>query len=147
MTTANFPRDAFVDASEQKEVSVRDLIILLKPRVMSLVVFTGLVGMLMAPGNLHPVLSIVAILCIAVGAGAAGAINMWYDRDIDAVMKRTKNRPIPSGRVTPGVALGFGVSLSVASVSIMALAVNEIAAALLAFTIFFYVVILSLIHI
>ena len=144
MTTAHFSRDAFVDASEQKEVSVRDLLILLKPRVMSLVVFTGLVGMLMAPGDLHPVLFVVAILCIAVGAGAAGAINMWYDRDIDAVMKRTRNRPIPSGRVTPGVALGFGVSLSVASVSIMALAVNEIAAALLAFTIFFYVVIYTM---
>lgn len=144
MTTAHFPREAFVDTSRQPEVSVRDLIILLKPRVMSLVVFTGLVGMLMAPGDLHPVLAVVAILCIAVGAGAAGAINMWYDRDIDAVMKRTQNRPIPSGRVTPGVGLGFGVSLAIASVSVMGLAVNEVAAALLAFTIFFYVVIYTI---
>ena len=144
MTTAHYPQETVLDSSGQQEVSVRDLIILLKPRVMSLVVFTGLVGMLMAPGYLHPVLFVVAILCIAVGAGAAGAINMWYDRDIDAVMKRTKNRPIPSGRVTPGVALGFGVSLAVASVSVMALAGNEVAAALLAFTIFFYVVVYTI---
>ncbi|MBT3927300.1 MAG: UbiA family prenyltransferase, partial [Rhodospirillaceae bacterium] len=111
---------------------------------MSLVVFTGVVGMVLAPGTLHPVLAIVAILCIAVGAGAAGAINMWYDRDIDALMSRTKNRPIPAGRVPPGAALGFGITLAVASVAIMALAVNGVAAGLLAFTIFFYVVIYSM---
>jgi protoheme IX farnesyltransferase len=116
----------------------------LKPRVMSLVVFTGVVGMLLAPGALHPVLAVVAILCIAVGAGAAGAINMWYDRDIDALMTRTRNRPIPAGRVAPNIALGFGISLAVASVSMMALAVNGLAAGLLAFTIFFYIVIYSM---
>jgi protoheme IX farnesyltransferase len=111
---------------------------------MSLVVFTGAVGMALAPGALHPVLALVAILCIAVGAGAAGAINMWYDRDIDALMSRTKNRPIPAGRVAPSTALGFGVTLAVASVAIMALAVNGMAAGLLAFTIFFYIVIYSM---
>ena len=126
-----------------EEVAVRDFLALLKPRVMSLVVFTALAGMLLAPGSLHPVLAVVAILCVAVGAGASGAINMWVDRDIDALMSRTRNRPIPAGRVAPNVALGFGISLSVASVSIMALAVNGMAAGLLAFTIFF----LSLIHI
>ena len=89
---------------------------LLKPRVMSLVVFSGLVGLLVAPGHLHPVLGFTAILCIAVASGAAGAINMWYDRDIDAVMRRTAKRPIPSGRIEPGEALGFGVTLAVSSV-------------------------------
>ncbi len=127
-----------------EEVAVRDFLALLKPRVMSLVVFTALAGMLLAPGSLHPILAVVAILCIAVGAGASGAINMWVDRDIDALMSRTRNRPIPAGRVTPNVALGFGISLAVASVSIMALAVNGMAAGLLAFTIFFYVVVYSI---
>ena len=127
-----------------EEIAVRDFLALLKPRVMSLVVFTALAGMLLAPGGLHPVLAVVAILCIAVGAGASGAINMWVDRDIDALMSRTRNRPIPAGRVAPNVALGFGISLAVASVSIMALAVNGVAAGLLAFTIFFYVVIYSI---
>jgi len=125
-------------------IALGDFIALLKPRVMSLVVFTGVVGMLLAPGALHPVLAVVAILCIAVGAGAAGAINMWYDRDIDALMTRTRNRPIPAGRVAPNIALGFGISLAVASVSMMALAVNGLAAGLLAFTIFFYIVIYSM---
>jgi len=125
-------------------VALGDFVALLKPRVMSLVVFTGVVGMLLAPGALHPVLAIVAILCIAVGAGAAGAINMWYDRDIDALMTRTRNRPIPAGRVAPNIALGFGITLAVASVSMMALAVNGVAAGLLAFTIFFYIVIYSM---
>jgi len=133
-------------ASERysEEIALGDFVALLKPRVMSLVVFTGAVGMLLAPGTLHPVLAVVAILCIAVGAGAAGAINMWYDRDIDALMVRTRNRPIPAGRMAPNVALGFGITLAVASVSIMALAVNGIAAGLLAFTIFFYIVIYSM---
>ncbi len=131
-------------AAYGQEIALKDFVALLKPRVMSLVVFTGVVGMVLAPGTMHPVLALVAILCIAVGAGAAGAINMWYDRDIDALMSRTKNRPIPAGRVPPGIALGFGVTLSVASVSIMALAVNGVAAGLLAFTIFFYVVIYSM---
>ncbi|WP_367281090.1 heme o synthase [Sneathiella sp.] len=118
---------------------VSDYFALLKPRVMSLVVFTGLVGLAVAPGNIHPVLAFTALLCIAVGAGASGAINMWYDADIDAVMERTKERPIPSGRVSANEALAFGTVLSVASIVLMGLAVNYVAAALLALTIGFYV--------
>jgi protoheme IX farnesyltransferase len=118
---------------------VRDYVALLKPRVMSLVVFTGFAGLFLAPGTLHPVLAAVAVLCIAVGAGAAGAINMWYDRDIDAVMARTRDRPIPAGRMAPGNALGFGVVLAVGSVAVMGLALNWRAAALLALSIAFYV--------
>jgi protoheme IX farnesyltransferase len=112
---------------------------LLKPRVMSLVVFTGFVGLYLAPGSLHPVLESIAILCIAVGAGASGAINMWYDRDIDAVMTRTRGRPIPAGRVGADEALTFGVVLAGGSVMVMGLAVNWLAAGLLALTIGFYV--------
>ncbi len=119
--------------------AIGDFVALLKPRVMSLVVFTAVAGMVLAPGALHPVLAAIAVLCIAVGAGAAGAINMWYDRDIDAVMARTSDRPLPAGRMTPGDALGFGAVLGVGSVSVMALAVNWTAAALLALTIAFYV--------
>lgn len=118
---------------------VADYLELLKPRVMSLVSFTAWVGLLLAPGTLHPVLAATAMLCIVVGAGASGAINMWYDRDIDAVMARTAGRPIPTGRVTPEAALGFGVFLAAASVLVMGLAVNGAAAFLLAFTIGFYV--------
>ncbi len=123
------------------ETRVRDFIALLKPRVMSLVVFTGLAGMWVAPGfsDMHPLLAAVAVLCIAIGAGAAGAVNMWYDRDIDAVMNRTKNRPIPAGRIEPEDALGFAVILTLFSVMIMGLALNWTAAALLAFASFFYV--------
>jgi protoheme IX farnesyltransferase len=112
---------------------------LLKPRVVSLVVFTGLAGLLVAPGNLHPVLAGIAVLCIAIAAGAAGAINNWYDRDIDARMARTSSRALPTGRVEPAEALGFGVVLSLFSVLVMALAVNYAAAALLALSIGFYV--------
>jgi len=119
--------------------AVGDYIQILKPRVMSLVVFTGLVGLVLAPEHLHPVLAAVAVLCIAVGAGASGAINMWYDRDIDAVMRRTMARPLPAGRMNPGEALGFGCVLAVWSVVIMGLAVNWVAAELLALTIAFYV--------
>jgi protoheme IX farnesyltransferase len=119
--------------------AVRDYIQILKPRVMSLVVFTGFVGLVLAPGQLHPVLAAIAVLCIAVGAGASGAINMWYDRDIDAVMRRTEKRPLPAGRMQPGEALGFGIVLAVGSVVVMGLAVNWAAAALLALTIAFYV--------
>jgi protoheme IX farnesyltransferase len=119
--------------------AVSDFIALLKPRVMSLVVFTGLAGMVMAPGELHPFLAAVAILCIAVGAGASGAINMWFDADIDAIMTRTVDRPIPAGRMTPDQALAFGVILAIGSVTVMGLAVNLAAAALLALTIGFYV--------
>jgi protoheme IX farnesyltransferase len=118
---------------------VSDYFALLKPRVMSLVVFTGLVGLAVAPGQIHPVLAFTALLCIAVGAGASGAINMWYDADIDEVMERTKERPIPAGRVSANEALAFGTVLSVASVILMGLAVNYVAAVLLAITIGFYV--------
>jgi protoheme IX farnesyltransferase len=123
---------------------VRDWIALLKPRVMTLVVFTGLVGLLVAPGSLHPVLGFVAVLCIAVGAGAAGAINMWYDRDIDAVMRRTATRPIPAGRVEPGAALGYGITLAAASVVVLGLATNWVAAGILGFSIWFYAVVYTM---
>src|SRR2546421_9601816 len=96
--------------------AVGDYVQILKPRVMSLVVFTGLVGLVLAPGHLHPVLAAVAVLCIATGAGAAGAINMWYERDIDGMMRRTADRPLPAGRMIPGEALGFGAVLGVGSV-------------------------------
>jgi len=119
--------------------TVGDYMALLKPRVMSLVVFSGFAGLFLAPGDLHPILAAVAVLCIAVGAGAAGAINMWYDRDIDAVMSRTRDRPIPAGRMNPDEALSFGVVLSVGSVVLMGLAVNWAAAALLAIANLFYI--------
>ena len=124
--------------------AVGDYIEILKPRVMSLVVFTGFVGLFVAPGHLHPVLALVAVLCIAVGSGAAGAINMWYERDIDAVMRRTAARPLPAGRMMPGEALGFGLVLAVGSVLVMALAANLVAAGLLALTIAFYVFIYTI---
>lgn len=116
-----------------------DYMALLKPRVMSLVVFTGFAGLVVAPGNLHPLLAVVAVLCIALSAGAAGAINMWYERDIDALMERTRNRPIPAGRIAPTNALIFGVTLNLLPVLIMGLAVNWVAAALLAFAASFYI--------
>src|SRR6516164_9999983 len=118
---------------------VRDYIDLLKPRVMSLVVFTGLVGVLIAPGHLHPFAAALAVLAIALGSGAAGAINMWYERDLDALMARTANRPLPAGRVAPDDALGLGVLLSIFSVLLMAVATNFVAAALLVAAILFYV--------
>jgi len=126
-----------------------DYLALLKPRVMSLVVFTGLVGMVLgagAPGaaGLHPILWLTALLCIAVGAGASGAINMWYDADIDARMSRTRGRPIPQGRIAATDALGIGIVLSVASVTVMALAVDHVAAGLLALTIAFYVLVYTM---
>jgi protoheme IX farnesyltransferase len=131
--------------SEDLDLSeVRDWFALLKPRVMTLVVFSGLVGLLVAPGPIHPVLAATAILCIAVAAGASGAINMWYDRDIDAVMRRTANRPIPAGRIKPEAALSFGVFLAVTSVVIMGLATNLVAAAVLAGSIGFYVFIYTM---
>nr|WP_245958386.1 heme o synthase [Pelagibacterium sediminicola] len=123
---------------------VEDYLALLKPRVMSLVVFTGFVGMLVAPGTIHPVIGFIAILSIAIGAGASGALNMWYDADIDAVMSRTLNRPIPAGRLTGDDALYFGVTLAGFSVVVLGLATNWLAAGLLAFTIFFYAVIYTM---
>ncbi len=123
---------------------LRDFYRLLKPRVMSLVVFTAIAGMLVAPGSLHPVLAGVAILCIAVCAGSAGAINMYLDRDIDAAMHRTCGRPIPAGRVAPAEALAFGVTLGLFAVMVMGLAVNWVAAGLLAGTNLFYVLVYSL---
>jgi heme o synthase len=127
------------DLSAVGGAAVGDYVQILKPRVMSLVVFTGIVGLLLAPGHLHPFLAAVAILCIAIGAGASGAINMWYDRDIDRVMRRTASRPLPAERMLPGEALGFGCVLAVGSVAVMGVAVNWATAALLALTIGFYV--------
>ena len=109
---------------ERPEAAPGDFFALLKPRVLSLVVFSGLAGLLVAPGEIHPLIAAVAVLCVGVGAGASGAINMWYDRDIDAVMERTRQRPIPMGRVAPGDALGFGVVLATGAVALMGLAVN-----------------------
>ncbi len=126
------------------EARVEDYLALLKPRVMSLVVFTALVGLLLAPGGINPFVGAVAILCIAIGAGASGALNMWYDADIDAVMSRTANRPIPAGRMERDHALAFGLVLSVFSVALLGLAANWVAAGLLAFTIFFYAVIYTM---
>lgn len=126
-------------AASSADAGAADFVALLKPRVMALVVFTAMVGLLAAPGSIHPVIGVVAVLCIAVAAGASASLNMWFDADIDAVMERTKNRPIPAGRMDPGTALGFGVTLSVASVTVMGLAVNYLAAGLLALTIGYYV--------
>ena len=131
-------------SSASKGAEVRDFVRLLKPRVMSLVVFSGFAGLFVAPGSIHPFLAAVAVLCIAVGAGAAGAINMWFDRDIDAIMVRTRGRPIPRGKVAPDDALAFGTVLSLGSVLIMALAVNYVAAGLLAVAILFYVFIYTM---
>jgi protoheme IX farnesyltransferase len=130
-------------AEAHREAGFGDYVQLLKPRVMSLVVFTALVGLLVAPVGLHPVEGLAAILFIALGAGASGALNMWWDADIDAVMKRTARRPVPSGRVEAGEALAIGLALSGISVVMLALATNLMAAALLAFTIFFYAVVYS----
>src|SRR5579883_653807 len=116
----------------------------MKPRVMSLVVFTALVGLVLAPTHIHPVIGFTALLCIAVGAGSAGALNMWFDADIDAVMARTAGRPIPSGRITPREALAFGITLATGSVVVLGLLVDWFAALLLAFTIFFYIVIYTM---
>jgi protoheme IX farnesyltransferase len=127
--------------AEPSLASVGDYVALLKPRVMSLVVFTALVGLAVAPGAIHPLTGFTALLCIAVGAGAAGALNMWYDADVDAMMVRTARRPVPLGRVKPGEALAFGLTLAGFSVVTLGLLVNTISAALLAFTIFFYAVV------
>ncbi|MBN9305338.1 MAG: protoheme IX farnesyltransferase [Devosia sp. 67-54] len=140
---------AFVDDSKGYIATaggarVEDYVALLKPRVMSLVVFTAIIGLLLAPGGINPAVGVIAILCIAIGAGGSGALNMWYDADIDAVMSRTANRPIPAGRVSRGEALAVGIICSGFSVAILGLATNLAAAALLAFTIFFYAVIYTM---
>ncbi|MBT5766348.1 MAG: protoheme IX farnesyltransferase [Kordiimonadaceae bacterium] len=121
-----------------------DYFCLLKPRVVSLVVFTAFIGLLVAPGEIHPIIGFTAILCIAVAAGASGCLNMWYEADLDAKMKRTAGRPIPSGKIDPESALHFGVGLSVASVLTMGLLVNVVAAVLLTVTILFYVVVYTM---
>jgi protoheme IX farnesyltransferase len=126
------------------EATAGDFFALLKPRVMSLVVFTAFVGLVAAPVAINPLLAMIAILAIAIGAGASGALNMWYDADIDAVMTRTAGRPVPAGRVTPGEALSFGLVLSVLSVMTLGVLVNWLSASLLAFTIFFYAVIYTM---
>src|ERR1700728_1750654 len=126
------------------ESSVHDYWTLLKPGVMSLVVFTGLAGLVVAPGHLHPFLQLITLLCIAVGSGAGGALNMWYDADIDALMARTAARPIPAGRLQPGEALAFGLTLAAFSVVVLGLLVNVIAALLLAATIAFYVLVYTM---
>jgi heme o synthase len=133
-----------VEATLPGEARFADYVALLKPRVMSLVVFTALVGLLVAPVDVHWVVGFAAILFIAVGAGASGALNMWYDADIDAVMRRTRNRPLPGGRVAPGEALGIGLALSGFSIVMLGLATNLLAAGLLAFTIFFYAIVYSM---
>jgi protoheme IX farnesyltransferase len=133
-----------VSRVEPSIAGVGDYLELMKPRVMSLAVFTALVGLLIAPIHLHPVIAFTALVCIAVGAGAAGALNMWYDADIDALMERTAARPVPAGRIAPGEALAFGVTLAVGSVVVLGLLVNVIAAALLAASIGFYVFIYTM---
>jgi heme o synthase len=143
MATVSAPLASTLPASGGQG-DVRDFVELLKPRVMSLVVFSGLVGLVAAPGTIHPWLGLVAIICIAVGAGASGALNMWYDADIDAKMKRTAKRPVPAGVITPQEALGFGLTLAIASVLALGLLVNVFAAVFLAFTIFFYVVVYTM---
>ncbi|MCP5362970.1 MAG: protoheme IX farnesyltransferase [Rickettsiaceae bacterium] len=124
--------------------SVKDYFMLMKPRVMSLVVFTAVSGMLLAPGNIHPLIAFVAVLCITIGAGSAAAINMWYDRDIDAIMKRTQKRPIVTGAVKADEALAFGAITGIIAVIMMAVSVNIISAVLLAFTILYYVYIYTI---
>lgn len=124
--------------------SVRDYIMLMKPRVMSLVVFTGYCGVHLAPGHIHPVIAFAAILLISIGAGSAAAINMWYDRDIDRIMKRTQKRPLVTGVIDPDEALGFGIVTGVISVLLMALCVNIIASVLLATTILYYIFIYTI---
>ena len=133
-----------IETTQAGEAQVKDYFALMKPRVMSLVVLTAAIGMFAAPGGVHPVIALATILCIAIGAGASGALNMWWDADIDAVMKRTANRPLPSGVVEPGEALGIGVALSIMSVLMLSIFGNIFSAVFLAFTIFFYVVIYSM---
>jgi heme o synthase len=138
---AQFVGGKIAVSCEPSIATVGDYVALMKPRVMSLVVFTALVSLMIAPGQIHPMIGFTALLCIAVGAGAAGALNMWYDADIDALMNRTANRPIPRGRIAPGEAFAFGIVLAAFAVGVLGVLVSWLAAALLAFTIFFYVVV------
>src|SRR3954462_9633014 len=138
------PLRAEIASAEPSMAGAGAYLALLKPRVMSLVVFTALAGLVVAPGHMHPVLAFFALVCIAVGAGAAGALNMWYDADIDAVMSRPADRPVPAGRVRPGEALAFGLTLAAFSIVFLGLMINVLAAGLLAFTIFFYAVIYTM---
>jgi heme o synthase len=138
---AQFAGGKIAVSCEPSIATVGDYVALMKPRVMSLVVFTALVSLMIAPGQIHPMIGFTALLCIAVGAGAAGALNMWYDADIDALMNRTANRPIPRGRIAPGEAFAFGIVLAAFAVGVLGVLVSWLAAALLAFTIFFYVVV------
>lgn len=136
--------DASIIMDHEREAQFGDYFALLKPRVMSLVVFTALAGLVVAPGGVHPFVGFFAVLCIAIGGGASGALNMWFDADIDRVMKRTKSRPIPAGKVQPEEALAIGLTLSGFSVVMLGLATNWLAAGLLAFTIFFYAVVYTM---
>lgn len=131
-------------SAPQIESQVKDFFALLKPRVMTLVVFTGIVGMYLAPGHIHPFVAIIATLCIALGSGAAGAINMWYERDIDALMKRTKQRPLPANRMYPETALEFAIMVALISVILMSVATNMMAAFILLVAILFYVFIYTI---
>ncbi|MEW4468285.1 heme o synthase [Parasphingorhabdus sp. JC815] len=130
--------------SPYKLASAQDLFALTKPRVMSLVIFTAICGLLSAPGSIHPVIGFTAILAISLGAGASAALNQWYEHDVDAVMKRTANRPLPAGRMDRETALHFGIGLAVFSVVLMGLAVNWLSAGVLAFSIFFYAVVYTI---
>lgn len=129
---------------EYTSSSVRDFYDLMKPRVMSLVIFTSFVGLVLSPINIHPFIALIAIMCIAIGAGASGVLNMWYDSDIDGLMKRTINRPIPAGNINKNEALTYGMVISAGSVVIMGILINWSASFLLAFTIFFYAVIYTM---
>jgi protoheme IX farnesyltransferase len=146
MSTANQPDVALTtqSASRMSLAGPGDYFALLKPRVMSLVVFTALVGLVLAPGAINLVVAVISVLCIAIGAGASGALNMWYDADIDAIMTRTRSRPVPSGKIEADGALAFGLVLSVLSVMTLGLVANWLSAAILAFTIFFYAVIYTM---
>jgi protoheme IX farnesyltransferase len=144
MSEARIQLDTASQAALAGRGGVGDFVALLKPRVMSLVVFTAVVSLAIAPVTLHPVITLSVILSIAIGAGAAGALNMWYDADIDRVMTRTRGRPIPSGMVEPAEALTFGLVLAAFSVVVLGLAANWLAAGLLAFTIFFYAVVYTM---
>jgi protoheme IX farnesyltransferase len=151
MTDLSAPLSASEVSVEPPETAGReqtsrwqDFLALMKPRVMSLVVFTALTGLVCAGGKINPIIAAVAVFCIAVGAGASGALNMWYDADIDAQMRRTRGRPVPAGRVQPADALTLGVVMSLFSVMLMGMATNWLAAGLLAFTILFYALIYTM---